>query len=168
MLYFSYSVHAIFFLIFSPCNSKLPKVIRIIFITMKKIPHVPHIMQARCRLCGSSTSFFVKHGNNSDFSDSDIRFYEEITQSEYIGLKRTRLKNRLDTLASHLAKCKYSNHKSKFVIELIRNFDYHNVIIKQNKVYYNYNDTFPLKYLKHIFSSLKINLIGKKQGGQDE
>lgn len=168
MLFLSHTFFNNFLLIFYQYSSILSAAIRTIFITMKKIPHMPHIMQARCRVCGSLTSFFVKNGSNVDLSDDDVKIYEEITQDEYLDLKRTRLKNRLTALSSHLSKNKTCSTKDKLAIKWIKSFNYENIIIDRRRVSYFYNSTFPTKYLKHIFSTLRIILNAKNEGGKDE
>lgn len=149
-----------FFLILSDCEF-------IIFITMKKNPHSPHIMLSHCRVCKSTTSFFVKAGINQDLSQEQVQIYEEITRDEYLELKKMRLKATLATLTSKLKK--YKNCKSSAeVIKYIKLFDYDSLFFDSNRIKFCYDDTFPLKTLKSVFSSLRIVLIAKSKGGKDE
>ena len=135
-----------------------------IFLTMKINPYLPRTMIAHCRLCDNHHNFHLGSNANDLLTLTDLESYDLSCQEEYIDLKSVRLHYRLKNLASS------DNDVAEF---FTNNPNPPLVIYKKCKnspiraVYY-FNDTFPMKKLKRLFSKLNIDLIAKNKGGQDE
>lgn len=136
----------------------------IVIFTMKKNPYSPHAMIAHCRFCDNHFDFQLKPNDNDLMSTKDLEAYSTSCADEYCNLKSIRLHYRLKHLSS----------RDKDVAKFFLNNPHLPLVISKNceksslRLVYYFDDSFPIKKLKRLFSSLKINLISKKEGGQDE
>lgn len=136
----------------------------ILLFTMKKDSYSPHIMIAHCRFCDNHANFQLKPNDNDLLTLKDLESYNLSCQEEYIDLKSVRLHYRLKNLSSD----------DNEVAEFFANNPHPPLVIHKKcknssiRAVYYFNDTFPIKKLKKLFSILNIDLIAKKKGGQDE
>ncbi len=136
----------------------------ILLFTMKKDPYSPHTMIAHCRFCDNRANFQLKPNDNDLLSVADLELYSASCQDEYLDLKSVRLHYKLKKLSSedeYIAEFFHNN--PRLLLTTIKNAKN-----SSPRAVYYFNNTFPIKKLKRLFSTLNIVLIAKNEGGQDE
>ena len=136
----------------------------ILLFTMKKDPYSPHIMIAHCRFCDNRANFQLKPNDNDLLALKDLELYDASCQEEYIDLKSIRLYYKLKNLSlnDHEVADFFANNPNPSLV------CYKKCQNSSLRAVYYFDDTFPIKKLKRLFSTLNIDLIAKKRGGQDE